>query len=117
MQLLNVTVDCGDGGSGIELYDSSLTYTNGTVTGCPTGIFLEGGGITTNGVSFLGTGAVAGTAVVLRNGAVGNVVNSTFRENVGAQGGAIYTDVGGPLTIIDSTFELNSASQGGRCVC
>ena len=109
-----VTIDAGGEGP-IFTVTGTATIEDLTLTGAMTNdiggaIFVNGGSLTVNRVSFDENGAGSGGAIGASNGASLTVTDSSFSENMAVYGGAIYVDTTGDVSISTSYFAGNIAN-------
>jgi parallel beta-helix repeat protein/predicted outer membrane repeat protein len=110
----------GNHGPGIQLFETSVSLTNSSVSGNTTsgaggGIYaFEGGGDLTNSTVTGNTAGQNGGGIYMAPGSF-RLNNSTVSGNTaGGNGGGIYlTAVNSDLTLTDSTVSGNTATSGG----
>ena len=106
------------GGGALYALDADVTLTDATFTSNVASASKAGaalvmnGALTITGTTFEGnTSKTHGGAIFAKNAKSIHIATTTFAENIGSEGGALFL-TGSNATIENSTFELNETSVG-----
>jgi len=123
--LSGVTISSSSGPEGGGIFNQgTVILTNSTISGNTSSIGLGGGianlfgaTLSLSNTTITGNASTAGDGGGLSNDGNLQIIGSTFSQNQGADGGAVYNDVYGQMNISGGTrFNANSASQGGGAI-